>query len=150
MVDIRIISQCSSFFSLITKLNNVTSSEVNHAAVPWHSLKQCRVMVTSSNGNIFRVTDPLLREFTGHKGQWRGALTFSLIYVWTNGWVNNRDTGDSRHYRAHSDVTVMVFGLSLLPEPCNAVGLPLSTKKIVLKMISMSNKFLAQSSGHWG
>ena len=26
-----------------------------------------------------------------HKGQWRGALMFSLICVWTIGWVNNRD-----------------------------------------------------------
>ena len=25
-----------------------------------------------------------------HKGQWRGALIFSLICVWINGWVNNR------------------------------------------------------------
>ena len=26
-----------------------------------------------------------------HKGQWRGTLMFSLICVWINGWVNNRD-----------------------------------------------------------
>ena len=26
-----------------------------------------------------------------HKGQWRGALMFSLICVWTKGWVHNRD-----------------------------------------------------------
>ena len=31
-----------------------------------------------------------------HKGQWRGALTFSLICAWTNSWVNNRDAGDLR------------------------------------------------------
>ena len=42
-----------------------------------------------------------------HKGQWRGALMFSLISVWTNGWVNNREPGDMRRYRAHCDVTVM-------------------------------------------
>ena len=28
-----------------------------------------------------------------HKGQWRGALTFSLICAWTNTWSNNRDAG---------------------------------------------------------
>ena len=39
----------------------------------------------SSNGSIFRVSGPLCGEFTGHrwipltKGQWRGALMFSLI-----------------------------------------------------------------------
>ena len=45
-----------------------------------------------------------------HKGQWRGALMFSLIYVWTNGWVNNRDAGDLRRNRAHNYVTVMEPG----------------------------------------
>ena len=42
-----------------------------------------------------------------HKGQWRGALMFSLICAWINGWVNNREAGDLRRYRAHYDVTVM-------------------------------------------
>ena len=42
-----------------------------------------------------------------HKGQWRGALMFSLICVWITGWVNNREAGDLRRYRAHYDVTVM-------------------------------------------
>ena len=38
-----------------------------------------------------------------HKGQWRGALTVSLMCVWTNGWVNNRDAGDVRRHCAHYD-----------------------------------------------
>ena len=42
-----------------------------------------------------------------HKGQWRGALIFSLICVWINGWVNNREAGDLRRHRAHYDVIVM-------------------------------------------
>ena len=42
-----------------------------------------------------------------HKGQWRGALMFSLICEWTNWWVNNREAGDLRHHRAHYDVIVM-------------------------------------------
>ena len=42
-----------------------------------------------------------------HKGQWRVALMFSLICVWINGWVNNRDVGDLRRYRAHYDIIVM-------------------------------------------
>ena len=42
-----------------------------------------------------------------HKGQWRGALMFSLICVWINDWVNNREAGDLRRYRAHYDVIVM-------------------------------------------
>ena len=42
-----------------------------------------------------------------HKGQWRGALMFSLICVWINDWVNNREVGDLRRYRAHYDVIVL-------------------------------------------
>ena len=42
-----------------------------------------------------------------HKGQWRGALMFSLICVWINDWVKNREAGDLRHHRAHCDVIVM-------------------------------------------
>ena len=42
-----------------------------------------------------------------HKGQWRGALVFSLICARKNGWVNNRETGDLRRHRDHYDVTVM-------------------------------------------
>ena len=38
-----------------------------------------------------------------HKGQWRGALMFSLICAWTNGW----GSGDLRRHCAHYDVTVM-------------------------------------------
>ena len=42
-----------------------------------------------------------------HKGQWRGALIFSLIRAWTNGWVNNQYAGDLRRHCAHYNITVM-------------------------------------------
>ena len=76
-------------------------------------LAKSQYMMTSSNGNIFRVTGPLCGEFTGpvnspHKGQWRGALMFSLICARINDWVNNREAGDLRHYRGHYDVIVMI------------------------------------------
>ena len=41
-----------------------------------------------------------------HKGQWRGALLFSLICAWIKGWVNNGDA-DFRRHRAHYDVIVI-------------------------------------------
>ena len=44
---------------------------------------------------------------SSHKGQWRGALMFSLICAWINGWVNNREAGDLRRHRAHYDVIVL-------------------------------------------
>ena len=69
------------------------------------------IMMTSSNGNICRDTGHLCGEFgpvnSPHKGQCRGPLVFSLICVWINGWVNNREAGDLRRYRAHYDVIAM-------------------------------------------
>ena len=42
---------------------------------------------------------------THHKVQWLGALMFSLICAWRNGWANNRDAGDVRGHRAHYGAT---------------------------------------------
>ena len=33
---------------------------------------------------------------------------FDVICVWINDWVNNREAGGSRRYRAHYDVIVML------------------------------------------
>ena len=44
-----------------------------------------------------------------HKGQWRGALMFSLNYAWINDWVNNREAGDLRRQHGHYDVIVMLY-----------------------------------------
>ena len=50
-----------------------------------------------------------------HKGQWRGALVFSLIYVVTDCWANNQEVGDLRRYHAHNDVTVItIVSLSII------------------------------------
>ena len=63
-------------------------------------------MMTSSNGNIFRVTGHLCEEFTAPrwipltKGQCRRALMFFLICAWTNGWVNTEGDCDLRRHRA--------------------------------------------------
>ena len=48
-----------------------------------------------------------------HKGQWRGALMFSLICTWINGWVNNCEASDLRRHRAHYDVTIMVYSVEV-------------------------------------
>ena len=49
-----------------------------------------------------------------HKGQWHGALMFSVICAWINGWVNSRGDGDFRRHRAHYDVIVMPYDLTCL------------------------------------
>ena len=56
-----------------------------------------------------------------HKGQWRGALMFSVICTWINGWANNREAGDLRRHRVHFDVTLMVATI-LFPYPSEPPG----------------------------
>ena len=71
-------------------------------------------MMTSSNGNISRVTGPLCGEFTGHrwipltKASDTGLWCF-LWSAWINGWVNNHEAGVLRRHRAHYDVIVMII-----------------------------------------
>ena len=66
-------------------------------------------MMTSSNGNISALLAICARSPVNspQKGQWRGALMFSLISAWINSWVNNRETGDLRRHRARYNVIVM-------------------------------------------
>ena len=91
------------------------SAPVRHVLAPAGHFSH---MMTSSNGNIFRVTGPFVRGIhrllvnSPHKGQWRGGLMFSL--TWINGWANNSGAGDLRHHRAHCDVTVMLKFASCL------------------------------------
>ena len=76
-------------------------------------LKGLYFIMTSSNGNFFRVTDHLCREFTGP--QWithtkaSDAELWCFLWSapWINGWLCNREAGDVRCNRAHYDVTVM-------------------------------------------
>ena len=49
-----------------------------------------------------------------HKGQWRGALMFSLICARINDWAN-REAGDLRRYRGHYDVIVMKISRVAVP-----------------------------------
>ena len=69
-------------------------------------------MVTSSNGNIFRVTDLLCGEFTGHR--WIPLTKASDAEFWCfhwsaqkNGWVKIWYAGDLRCHHVHYDVNVM-------------------------------------------
>ena len=104
---INLSSWQSSTFSVIPKRVELTG------------LISIGFMMTSSNGNIFRVAGHLCRIYRStvnspHKGQWCGSLIFSLIYAWINGWVNSREAGDLRRHRAHYDVTVMLKGMKPL------------------------------------
>ena len=51
-----------------------------------------------------------------HKGQWRGALRFSLIRARINGWVNNGEVGDLiRHRFGYSRTAFSVSFLLFAP-----------------------------------
>ena len=75
---------------------------------PWHT------MMTSSNGNNYRIIGHLCGEFTDPRWIPRTKASDAKLWcflwsacVWINGWVNNREAGDLRRYRAHYDVTVI-------------------------------------------
>ena len=71
-----------------------------------HQMEKFSALLALHEGN--------LQVYSPHKGQRRGALVFSLVCAWTNGWANSRGAGDLRRHRAHYDVNVMEFCV----EPC--------------------------------
>ena len=79
------------------------------------------MMMTSSNGIIFRVTGHLCRHFTDQRWipRTKASDTELWCYLWSapelNGWVNNREAGDLRRHRAHFDVTVMFYSFESHP-----------------------------------
>ena len=69
-------------------------------------------MMTSSNGNIFRVTGPLCGEFTGpgeFPTQRPVTRSFDVFFDLrlNKRLINNREAGDLRRHRSHYDVNVM-------------------------------------------
>ena len=71
--------------------------------IPWwrHQMETFSALLALCAGNSpVPVNSP-------HKGQWRGALMFSLICASINDWVNNHAAGDLRRHRGHFDVNVM-------------------------------------------
>ena len=67
----------------------------------------CHQMETFSASLALCEGIPPVTGGSPHKGQWSGALMFSLICVWTNGWASNRDAGDLGCHCAHNGVTVL-------------------------------------------
>ena len=86
-----------------TALSILACHHIDYASTWWrHQMETFSALLALCAGNSpVPVNSP-------HKGQWRGALMFSLMYAWINDWVNNREAGDLRRHRGHSDVIVIL------------------------------------------
>ena len=85
-----------------TTLFNISWCEYTRLAWWRHKMETFAALLALCAGNSSPVNSP-------HKGQWHGALMFSLICARINGWANNGEAGDLRLHRAHYDVIVMSF-----------------------------------------
>ena len=84
---------------------------------------------------------------SSHKGQWRAALILSLICVWINGWVNNREAGDLRRYRANYEVSVIDYIQQIyrVAKPTFSVG-----KDIELHLSKIRDFMTVRLNHLWG
>ena len=71
-----------------------------------------------------------------HRGQWRGALMFS--FIWINGWVNNRHAGDFIRPHAHNDVIVCCLHDEWWWDLCTGRELRSGVKCIVVTIVTGS------------
>ena len=112
--DLRIVLHLVPFWILTIS----GSVHIEKTVVGWRNQLRMKTsayiyVMTSSNGNIFRVTGPLWGESTGHR--WIPRTKASDVELWYYLWSapeqtieqNNRDAADLRHHRAHYDFTVM-------------------------------------------
>ena len=96
------------FITVIMSILMISCEKFNHMRL-YHFTSCGTIMrrMTPSYGKIFRFIGPLCRVNSPHKDRWRGALMFSSICAWTNGWVSNHGAGNLRRNRAHYGITVM-------------------------------------------
>ena len=84
---------------------------------------------------------PVTGEFPAQRSVTRSFDVFFDLRL-NKSWVNNREAGDLRRYRAHYDVTVMSKKLCLkhlLPHSCYR-------KTYYLRISSISNQFIRQTN----
>ena len=106
-------SQCWSYYPAVS-CNVVMSLQlVSRSGYRWSMKPKAKIHDDVIKWEHFLCYWPFVRWIhllpmdSPHKGQWRGALMFSLICAWTKRWANNRDARALRRHRAHCDVTVM-------------------------------------------
>ena len=129
------------FFCDVHSFNAIGFGNIWRPSDDWVYYMNNVRMMTSSNGNIFRVTGHLCGNSpvpvkSPHKGQWRGALMFSLYCARINVWVNNREADDLRRNRAHYDVNVMTSALKqrIRNMSCDIEHLVLQCRLVVIRI----------------
>ena len=91
-----IVEHHENMFSYVQKRNK-------HAFAWWrHQMGTFSALLALCVGN-----PPVTGEFPSRRPVTR-SFDVSLIWGWFNGWVNNREAGDSRHHCAHCNVIVMI------------------------------------------
>ena len=106
-------------------LNQCWPTTTNPETLTWGQCKILKIPMINNQNIMFKTHDDAMKwkHFprywlfvrginrwpvdSPNKSQWRGALVFSLICAWPNGWANNRGAGGLGRHRAHYDVTVM-------------------------------------------
>ena len=117
----------------------------NYVSLPW-ILASCSQVLICKHDDVIKWKHfprywPFVRGIhrspvnSPHKGQWRWPLIFSLICVWINRWVNNREAGDLRRNQAHCDVIVMVSRLTNETKCHNIYDFASTTEIRVLKSV---------------
>ena len=103
------IEEQSGFARCSGVLDNIVWA-ANH--IPWwrHQMETFSALLAICAGNSaasgeFPVQRPVTRSFD---------VFFALR--WINGWVNNREAGDLRRYRAHYDGIIMRYGQRAMKE----------------------------------
>ena len=93
-------------WGLVTPYGDVDLCQ--HYPRPWwpHQMETFSALLALCAGNSL-----VTGEFPS-QGHWSGALIFSLICAWINGWVNSQ-AGNLTHHRAHYDVTVIAMACCL-------------------------------------
>ena len=125
-VKLQSMAQCNTAVSTLLTQCRYCSLPLRHQNVPLRyeqfkpyppssGQKPSDDMMTSSK--LMETFSALLALYEGnppvtggfpHIGQRHGALVLSLMCAWINSWVNNREAGDLRRYRALYDVSVMI------------------------------------------
>ena len=130
----KLVTQNSWEISLISSIVNLMShTSVKNCAGHWHCIEgskgiKLRNMIYTLFNTYISIPEILFLwlgqslstylhtlhcMMTSHKGQWRGALMYTLICARINDWVNNREAGDWRRHRGHYDVNVMYIGVKM-------------------------------------